>query len=119
MQATSFGTARWILAIGLATTLLVQLYAVQGTWFLDADDWLIIRMGREVVEEPTLNQFTQFWTEEPTWRPALTARTAVEYLCFGDAIAPRMLLNITLHLVAALLLFAIVQAFFGSSVMAA
>ncbi|MFT5432578.1 MAG: hypothetical protein ACI9OJ_003278, partial [Myxococcota bacterium] len=104
---------RWILAFGLTIAVAVQLTVISGTWYLDSDDWFIIDMGRQVVTAPALDQFTRFWSEEPTWRPLLTARTAVEYALFGDLAAPRIIVNLILHLMCALLLFGAVRTWFG------
>jgi hypothetical protein len=104
---------RWILAFGLAIGLAAQLPSVLGGWYLDADDWLLIRMGREVVAEPLVAHFAGFWTEEPTWRPLLTARAALEYALFEDAIRPRILINLGLHLACALMLFLLARAWLG------
>ncbi len=96
-----------------------QLPSILGGWYLDADDWLLIRMGREVVSDPQPAHFLGFWTDEPTWRPLLTARAALEYALFGDAIRPRLLLNLALHLGCAFMLFQLARAYLGRASAAA
>lgn len=108
-----------ILAFGLVFTVAVALPSILGGWYLDADDWLIIRMGRTVAAAPTVDHFTRFWTDEPTWRPLLTARAGLESALFGDAITPRLLVNLALHLACALLVFLTARAWLGHPVAAA
>ena len=112
-------TPAWTLAFGFSLALMVQLATVQGTWYLDADDWFIVDMGRQVAADPTLSQFTRLWTEEPTWRPVLTVRTTLEYVLFGDAILPRIMVNLLLHLMSGLLVFMLARAWLGRPLAAA
>ncbi len=112
-------TPRVLLFLGLAVGAAVQLWSVWGGWYLDSDDWYILRMGREVVEDPQWRHFFGFWSDEPIWRPALTGYTALEYALFEDAYMPRVVLNLALHIVCALMVFLAVRAWFGDAMLAA
>lgn len=112
-------TPGWILALGLGLAAAIQATSFAGAWYLDADDWFILRMGREVVQNPGLEPFTRFWTEEPTWRPMLTARAGLEELLFGGAVVPRLTVTLALHVLSALLLFLTLRAWLGRPVAAA
>ena len=112
-------TPRWILAFGLTIGVAAQLPNILGGWYIDSNDWLLLGMGREVATAPSLDHFAGFWTAEPVWRPLLTARVALEWALFGDAYNPRLLVNLVLHVLCALMVFLTVRAWMGRSTPAA
>ncbi len=112
-------TPRWILAFGISLAAAAILPNILGGWYLDSDDWLLIRMGREVAAAPTLEHFAGFWTEDPVWRPLLTLRVGLEYAAFGDAYDPRIIVNLLLHVACALMVFLLARAWLGRSTPAA
>ncbi len=98
----------------LAGIALVQLRVVAGGFYLDADDWFIVRMGRTVAETPSLDHFLRLWTDEPTWRPLLTALSALEWWLFGPDPLGRYAINVGLHAVCAYLAGQIAQSLTAS-----
>lgn len=71
-------------------------------------------MGAEVAADPgQVSHYTRFWTDEPTWRPLLTIRSAAESALFGASVLPRILVNVALHLLAAWLVYLTAAAWFG------
>lgn len=101
--------------LGLILTAIVQHSIFEGAFYLDADDWFIIDMGRQVVESHTADQWFRFWSAEPTWRPLLTARSALEFIFFGTDPAPRLLVNLFIHVLCGWLVFALTRQWFKSS----
>jgi hypothetical protein len=101
-----------LLATGLLVITLLQYIMVSDSFYLDADDWFIVDMGRQVSENPTPDHFIRFWSAEPTWRPLLTARAGLEYQLFAADIQPRLTANLVLHLISAVLLYLAVMTWF-------
>ncbi|HIA04921.1 MAG TPA: hypothetical protein EYN66_24000 [Myxococcales bacterium] len=93
-----------IVLTAFALTAILQVWMVSSSDYLDSDDWFVVEMGRMVSEAPSVSHFTRFWSNEPTWRPVLTLRSAIEYSIFADHPLSRVVVNVVLHTVCAWLL---------------
>ncbi len=93
--AADFARGYFILVL-VAIGVFQAAQVVRG-YYLDADDWFVLEMGRAVCEGPRFDHLSRLWTDEPTWRPLLTLRAGLEWCLFGAAPFPRYLVNVALH----------------------
>ncbi len=84
---------------------LLQARVVVGGYYMDSDDWFVVSMGHWADVLGLHDALMRFWTEEPTWRPLLTLVSLLEWTLFGAESAGRYVVNLGLHVLAALLVF--------------
>jgi hypothetical protein len=100
----TFQFSKLVVPCAFALIAVIQLWTVASSNYIDSDDWFVVEMGRTVSQAPQPSHLTQFWSDEPLFRPLLTLRSAIEFALFEKHIMGRLVVNIALHALSAWLL---------------